>query len=102
MAAPHDLVFVWRDFDIQLLQGGVWVTHGRANVPASQDIYWATFSDYTFAEGVRLFGSTAGGNNPTANGGLIVDDIFAFVPLPEPTSAMLLAGAAMMIARRRR
>jgi len=101
-SAPHGLTFVWRDFDIQLKQGGVWVTQGRANVPATQDIYWATFPDYTFAEGVRLFGSTAGGNNPTASGGLIVDDIFAFVPLPEPSSAILLVGAALGMIRRRR
>jgi len=109
VSTGHGPNWTWSDFDVQVMQGGSWITLGRADVPADTTIYWVDLGERMLIEGVRLYGSTAGGNNPTANDGLIIDEIAAFdlVPeqaaqIPEPASALLVLTGAAVLARRRR
>jgi hypothetical protein len=96
--------FGWRNFDVQIKVGGVWETVGRANMASSETVFWGTFiPNNTLVEGVRLYGSNAGGNNPTrTGGGLIINEIQVFGWLPEPATIGLLAPAAALLLRRRK
>jgi hypothetical protein len=98
--------WTWRNFDVQVLQGGVWNTLGRADFTSSQydnkTIFWVSFDEVTI-EGLRLYGSDAGGNNPIANNGKIVEDIAVFeVPEPATSVIALLSFGHLFIARHRR
>jgi hypothetical protein len=108
-SSPDAIAFAWNNFQVELLQDGNWNPIGQANLGGSQDILWIDLEEGMFADGVRLFGSNALGNNPTANGGLIINEIMAFateapVPAPEPTAFALLGLGlpAIVLARRRR
>lgn len=97
----HGSTWCWRDFDVQVKQGGVWSSAlVRAAVPAGDTLYWIDFGQELSIQGIRLYGSTADGNNPTANNGKIVDEIMIFIP--EPGAALLLAAGLGFLGRRRR
>lgn len=96
--------FGWKNFDVQTLSAGVWTTVGTASMAANENIFWGSFTNpyLNRIEGIRLYGSTANGNNPGAlNGGLIVNEIQVYAPIPEPASLGLLSLAGLLLARRR-
>lgn len=103
MSTPHGgVTWVWPDFDLQISTDAVnWTTLGRAS--GAGNYYWIDLGGSYEVRALRLYGSTAGGNNPTANNGKIVDEILAFAPIPEPAGlGLLLAGALGWLAARRR
>jgi len=107
MACMHGTQWAWHDFDVQLKRNGKWEDAViRVNVPASESICWISLGEVMTVEGIRLYGSVEGGNNPVVNGsGLIVDDIMAFntvaAGIPEPATMSLLALGGLALLRRR-
>lgn len=100
----HGATYTWRDFDLQISTDGVnWTTLGRASTPGSEMVYWIDLGGAYEIQALRLYGSTAGGNNPTGSGGKIVEETMAFAPIPEPAGlGLFLAAAGWLAARRRR
>lgn len=91
----------WHNADLQVMQNGVWNSLGKMNSTGT-NFYWIDFGGNIQIQGVRLYGSTALGNNPVGTGGgKIIDEIFAFA-VPEPAAASLLAMAAASLCARRR
>ncbi len=91
----------WHNADLQVMQNGVWNSLGKMN-SAGTNFYWIDFGGNIQIQGVRLYGSTALGNNPVGTGGgKIVDELMAFA-VPEPAVASLLAMAAASLCARRR
>ena len=104
MHAPQG-AWTWRDFDVQIMKDGQWVDEPliRAAITPGEDICWIDFGQTLRVQGIRLYGSVAGLNNPiVSDAGLIIDEIAAFyIPIPEPATMALLAMGGLALLRRR-
>jgi len=96
----HGSVYMWRDFEVQVKQNGVWSdTLIRVNVAAGLDTCWIDLGEEMTVQGVRIYGSTAGGNNYD----VIMSEIMAFnFSIPEPATMSLLALGGLAMLRRRK
>lgn len=92
----------WTNYHVQVLNPdtGVWDDLGAAN--QTGNYYWVDLGGMSVS-GIRLYGSTALGNNPVASGGLIVDEMQIYAgAVPEPMTLSLLAiGGVGALLRRR-
>lgn len=68
--------WIWTNPHVQLLISGTWTDVGTASIPSSSTgLFWWCYLGNQTVSGVRLYGDTPLGNNPTASGGLIVNRI---------------------------
>ena len=80
----------------------MWNDLSQANLSGSEFIHWINFETDLKIQGVRLYGSDLLGNNPVrVGGGLIVDDIFAYAGIPEPSTVVIAGMGAIALLRRR-